>query len=219
MTVYGFGEEEGEICGRRGCDGRMGAPLPNGRCGCGDPGAMPPCWGCENSRSLCDGCGMGVEDDSDCGPPPAVTPEMWERLVKALDRNRREDGHRIQQAIWHLERRLDSAKVLVAALEKRIDALDPTTAKASVTTLASRMDGVTTELACMSRRLTDMESRLPRQTRAGAPVAGGAAFVRGIEARLPLPAQQARQPAPQQPTLSDDVYADERFGLIDLGDE
>lgn len=52
-----FGNEEGEICGRRGCKGTMVFPNPE-NCSCH---IRPPCYECENLKLRCTECGWEHE--------------------------------------------------------------------------------------------------------------------------------------------------------------
>lgn len=53
-----FGTEEGDLCKRDGCCGRI-IILPRGECSCH---ISPPCWACENSFYCCSDCGWKEDE-------------------------------------------------------------------------------------------------------------------------------------------------------------
>lgn len=56
-----YGTEEGEVCGRRGCDGVIEIKMPDdGSCSCH---ISPPCSYCTSSTFACPKCGWVATDD------------------------------------------------------------------------------------------------------------------------------------------------------------
>ena len=56
---HGTGQEEGDLCRRDGCCGRMEIK-PTENCCCH---ISPPCWGCTNAPLWCPECGWESGDE------------------------------------------------------------------------------------------------------------------------------------------------------------
>lgn len=53
-----FGINEGDVCGRDGCEGNLERKIEN--CSCH---ITPPCWACTNTPLCCSGCGVEVREE------------------------------------------------------------------------------------------------------------------------------------------------------------
>lgn len=207
MTIYGFGSESGEVCGRRGCDGLMGEPQPGGDCRCGDPGARPPCWACENTVVKCLDCEGGIAEDMDSGPPPAVTPEMWELLIRFIIEEQEADRRRLRSEIQRVTAEVRKVAMDVDAIAWRV--APPGTAPAADPLGVQAVNDLHARVARLEGQLMEVRSRRGL-------VEGAAAFARGLG--VGRPSATASPTISLPPTKIEPGQApDPRFELIDLG--
>ena len=207
MTLYGFGDALGEICGRRGCNGLMGEPQPDGDCRCGDPGARPPCWACENTVVRCLECEGGIAEDMDSGPPPEVTPEMWTILVRFIIEGQEADRRRLRSEIQRVSTEIRRVATDVEAIAWRV--APPGTMPAADPLGVQAVKDIHARVAGLEGQLREIRSRRGL-------VEGAAAFARG--GAVGRPPASALPPPVSQPAGAEPGQAhDSRFALIDLG--
>ena len=86
--MTGFGMEEGETCGRDGCEGEIRLTYePEGGCSCH---ISPPCGYCVTPREECNECDWRAVDDTVMAITTYYIGPMWgiERKPRVLDRSK-----------------------------------------------------------------------------------------------------------------------------------